>query len=100
MQLVARNFQTRRGEIDLIMLDRQILAFIEVRFRAAAGIVGATLSVDNRKQKKIIQTAALFLSMHPRFRNHVCRFDIVGVDRDCRGQVSIQWLRDAFRSDV
>ena len=32
---VAKNFRTRRGEIDLIMLDNKVLVFVEVRFRSS-----------------------------------------------------------------
>jgi Holliday junction resolvase-like predicted endonuclease len=27
----------------------------------------------------------------------VCRFDVVGVDRDSKGEITIDWMRDAFR---
>ena len=33
MTLVERNFRKRRGEIDLIMYDRQDLVFVEVKYR-------------------------------------------------------------------
>lgn len=94
---VARNYRTRRGEIDLIMLDDGCLAFIEVRYRDFNSPVDALLTVDARKQKKLAQTASMFLSTHRSFHAHACRFDVVGVDRDRHGAVSIEWLRDAFR---
>jgi putative endonuclease len=33
--LVTKNFRTRRGEIDLIMLDNTVMVFVEVRFRSS-----------------------------------------------------------------
>jgi Holliday junction resolvase-like predicted endonuclease len=33
------------------------------------------------------------------FQNHVCRFDVVGIDRHQSGDLSINWLQDAFRTD-
>ena len=94
---VARNYRTRRGEIDLIMLDKVCLTFVEVRYRSRNRIVSAVHTVDSRKQSKLIAVASQFLATHRSFSNHVCRFDIVGVDRDQRGDVSIHWLKDAFR---
>lgn len=94
---VAKNFRTRRGEIDLIMQDGDCLAFIEVRYRAAKSFVSALLTVDSRKQNKLVCAASMFLSMHHQFRNSTCRFDVVGVDVDDSGEVSIDWRPDAFR---
>lgn len=94
---VCRNFRCRRGEIDLIMLDGECLAFVEVRYRTAASIVRAALTVDSRKQRKLACAAAMFLAMNKSFDDRVCRFDVVGLDRDTNGEVSIDWMRDAFR---
>lgn len=89
---VAKNFQCRSGEIDLIMLDVNCLVFIEVRYRAADQRVSAKLSVDARKQNKLVKTAAMFLSQHHRYARHTVRFDVIAVDGD-----KLEWIRDAFR---
>ncbi|NNC77441.1 MAG: YraN family protein [Woeseiaceae bacterium] len=94
---VTRNYRTRRGEIDLIMLDKDCLTFIEVRYRTSGSFVDARFTVDARKQKKIGTTAQMFLARNAKFQNHTCRFDVVGVDRDPSGRVTIDWLQDAFR---
>jgi len=94
---VARNFRTRFGEIDLIMLDRDCLAFVEVRYRGTGAYVDARLSVDARKQRRLGAAAELFLARNAVFRHHPCRFDVVGVDRDRDGGVSLGWVQDAFR---
>lgn len=94
---VTRNFRTRRGEIDLVMLDGDCLAFIEVRKRGPGSFVNARLTVDARKQRKLAHTASLFLARYPVFRRQTCRFDVVGVDRDADGNEVVDWVRDAFR---
>lgn len=96
---IRRNFRCRRGEIDLIMLDDTHLVFIEVRYRTATSFVDAMLTVDARKQRKLASAAAMFLAMNHSFGNHVCRFDVVGIDRNSEGSISIQWMQDAFRPD-
>ena len=79
------------------MLDDECLVFVEVRYRNEASFVKAAVTVDSRKQRKLTLTASMFLSTHRTFGNRVCRFDVVGVDRDARGKISIDWMRDAFR---
>ena len=92
---VARNFHCRGGEIDLIMLHEDCLAFIEVRFRMTDVFARAVDTVDARKQRKIIRTAAMFVAQNRRFGNSIMRFDVVGVEGP--EPVSIDWVRDAFR---
>ncbi|MGI9221370.1 MAG: YraN family protein [Woeseiaceae bacterium] len=94
---VRRNFSCRLGELDLIMRDKQCLVVVEVRYRNSHSYVAAKLTIDWRKQKKIIRTAAMFLAWHQEFATMPLRFDVVGVDVDSNGNTSISWTRDAFR---
>ena len=94
---VRRNFRSRRGEIDLIMLDDACLVFVEVRYRTDTSFVPAAQTVDIHKQRKLASAAAMFLSMNPYFSEHVCRFDVLGIDRGAAGEISIDWMQDAFR---
>lgn len=79
------------------MQDGDCLVVIEVRFRNNKSFVAAGLTVDRRKQQKIMRTTALFLAWNERFAEAPVRFDVVGVDADARGDTSINWIRDAFR---
>lgn len=97
LRTVDRNFYCRFGEIDLIMLDGEQLVFVEVRFRSARRRVAARFSVDARKRRKIIKTAAMFIASQPQHANRVMRFDIVGVDQNSNGARKLAWIQDAFR---
>jgi len=94
---VTRNFRCRLGEIDLIMLDRDCLVFIEVRYRANNRFSRAGQTVDIHKQRKLIRTAALFLAKRAKFANSPVRFDVVAIDADEHGEKTIEWIKDAFR---
>ena len=92
---VARNFRCRGGEIDLIMLDGNCLIFVEVRYRASAKFIPAHQTIDTRKQRKIIRTAAMYIARNRQFATHTVRFDVVAVEGS--QQMSIAWISDAFR---
>lgn len=92
---VARNFRTRGGEIDLIMLDGDCLVFVEVRSRRSNDFTEPGLTVDYHKQRKLIRTAAFFGARNPIYANHVMRFDVVAVEG--ADPPSIKWIGDAFR---
>ncbi len=94
---VARNFQCRLGEIDLIMTDEDCLVFVEVRYRASNRFSRAGMTVDIHKQRRIIRTAAFFLAKRPRFSISIVRFDVVAIDADVSGEKTIEWIKDAFR---
>ncbi len=94
---VARNFRSRGGEIDLIMLDGSCLAFIEVRSRRSSQFATPATTVDARKQRKLIGTAAMFVARHERFADHTMRFDVVSIEGAACPR--IRWVCDAFRPD-
>ena len=94
---VRRNFACRLGELDMIMRDESCLIIIEVRFRNHRSFVPAELTVDRRKQSKIIRTAAMFLAWNECFASMPLRFDVVAIDADAHGETTIKWIRDAFR---
>jgi putative endonuclease len=95
LQLVARNYRCRGGEIDLVMLHHGCLVFVEVRYRQSTRFLTPALTVDLHKQRKILCTAAMFLARHRRFAQHTVRFDVVAITGAV--QRSTQWLQDAFR---
>jgi putative endonuclease len=92
---VARNFRCRGGEIDLIMLHDNCLAFVEVRFRTSSAFAQPSHTVDHRKQRKIIRTAAMFIARNHRYAMSTMRFDVVAVEG--LDDISIEWIPDAFR---
>ena len=97
LQSVIRNFRCRLGEIDLVMRDKDCLVFVEVRYRGGRRFARAGLTVDARKQQKLIRTAALFLAKYPESSSLLVRFDVVAIDADQYGSETIEWVRDAFR---
>lgn len=97
LQMLQRNFQCRLGEIDLIMRERDTLVFVEVRYRRSARYGGAAETVDWRKQRKLIRTAQVYLSMHCRHHSPPCRFDILGIAPGAGSAgYHFDWLPNAF----
>lgn len=97
LQLVTRNYQCPCGEIDLIMVHKKTLVFVEVRYRKSTRFGGALESVDSRKQGKIIATAAHYLQHTPRAAHSPARFDVVLVAPGA-AQDELEWIADAFQA--
>lgn len=97
LELVARNFHSRYGEIDLILRDGAALVFAEVRYRQDSTHGGGLASVGVAKQRRLVQTAQIFLQAHPQFASLPCRFDVIG----CAGTPQrpvFEWTRNAFEA--
>ncbi|HEX2604885.1 MAG TPA: YraN family protein [Oxalicibacterium sp.] len=89
LTLVERNFRCKGGEIDLVMQDKDVLIFVEVRKRADIAYGGAAASVTPAKQRRLIVAAQQYLQ---RYRMPpACRIDVVAIDAD-----DIVWLKNAI----
>ena len=95
LKTLHRNFQVRSGEIDLVMLDDEILVFIEVRYRGNSGHGSGAESVTWTKQKRIISAARNYLQRHDRHQFRSCRFDVVSIGSE-HGETVLDWIRNAF----
>jgi putative endonuclease len=100
---VASNARYRGGELDLVMLDSDArgipsVVFVEVRYRSGKAFGDGAVSIDGRKQRKLVHAAQLFIASHRQFANADCRFDVVFADGDPE-RPNLRWLRDAFRAD-
>ena len=94
LALIARNFRTRFGELDLVMLDGDCLVFVEVRYRRRSRYLDAAASVDRHKQRRLALAAAVFVRSRRRWSSALMRFDVVAFDGE---DPTMVWLRDAFR---
>jgi putative endonuclease len=94
--MVARNFRSprRRGEIDLIGWDGDVLCFIEVKTRTSREVKPAEAAVDDEKQRDLTAVAREYLR---RVAGHPpCRFDIVSVYYESAAPPDITLYKNAF----
>ncbi len=91
LQIIARNYRCRSGEIDLVARDGATTVFVEVRRRASNAFGGAAASITSKKRLKLLKAARHYLS---RLRTlPQCRFDALLIE----GQPPrIEWIRNAF----
>lgn len=75
--ILAANYRCRFGEIDIIAADRSYIAFVEVKTRRADALYTPREAVTAAKQRRILQTAAMYLSRNPIERQP--RFDVIEV---------------------
>ncbi|CCO48853.1 putative Restriction endonuclease, type II-like [Vibrio nigripulchritudo SOn1] len=94
LSLIESNFNTKVGELDLIMSEQNTLVFVEVKYRKQSQFGHAAEMVTPAKQKKIVKTAMLWLrknNLSP--YNTDFRFDVVAIHDNGR---DIEWIKNAI----
>lgn len=109
--MVARNFRTRFGELDLVARDERFLVFCEVKTRIVRGPaaapgglgrvnpLGPFASIGSRKQRQVRAIAREWLAqgLLDGPRPPEIRFDAIGISFDAGGRLlSLEHLEDAF----
>ncbi len=92
--ITERNFHLRCGEIDIIAENDSTIAFVEVKTRSSKSASMPREAVDNRKQRKIILTALMYLQTHPKEKTP--RFDVFEVWHDGKGIYKFSHIKNAF----
>ena len=98
LRLRAANVRYRFGELDLVMDDGDVLAFVEVRYRRGGTFGDGAVSIDARKRARLARAAAAYLAAHPALARRTCRFDVVAIG-GAADAPSLQWIRNAFTLD-
>ena len=84
-EIVARNWRTRRGEIDIIAVDRDTLVFVEVKTWPHGEETDLELVIGTTKTKRMIETAKCFLASNRQYNGMYVRFDVVFLSSDPLG---------------
>lgn len=94
-KIIARNFKTKLGEIDIIAKDKDTICFIEVKTRSSDKFGLPSESVTGFKQRQIAKAAIVFLK-DKNMLDSAARFDIVSIwAADSKAEL----IKNAFELD-
>ena len=91
VKVIARNFRSRYGEIDIVGHDGSYYIFFEVKYRKDGAAGDPALAVDNRKQYRISRVADYFRVYRKLKDSDNVRFDVIAILGD-----EIKWYKNAF----
>lgn len=94
-RILARNWRSRFGELDLVAGRRDLWLFIEVKTRTGGRYGRGAASVTPRKQRRIVHAARHFLASRGNGRERV-RFDVIEVGPGPDGLAVDHWIEGAF----
>lgn len=93
-EIIARNYHSRYGEIDVIAQNESFVVFVEVKTRIEGSPVKAIEAVDASKRKKLMLTAAFYVSKNETSKQP--RFDIFEVIHNGTRLVKFRNNENAF----
>jgi putative endonuclease len=86
--IVARNFHTAHGEIDIVAIKEAGLIFFEVKTRSSHGFAYPEDSVTLRKQSHMLSAAQDYLQVHPESAD-TWQFDVLAIERKPVGKPEV-----------
>lgn len=95
-RILERNFSCKAGEVDIIAMERDTLAFVEVKSRSTVNYGNPSEAVSYYKQNRIVKTALFFMTKNKLF-DYMSRFDVIEVYTDgTKEATKINLIRNAF----
>lgn len=96
-RILARNYKTKLGEIDIVAYDKDTICFVEVKTRHSDKHGLPQEAISGFKQRQISKTALIYLK-----KNHLldkkARFDVVSIIYS-ENASKLDLIKDAFELD-
>jgi putative endonuclease len=96
-RIIAVNYRTRLGQIDIVAKDKGTICFVEVKTRKSQRFGKPAEAVGVFKQRKISQVALAFLKQNG-LLNSPARFDVVSISHQ-EIHPKVELIKNAFELD-
>ncbi|MDE2951492.1 MAG: YraN family protein [Chloroflexota bacterium] len=94
-EIIASNWSTRYGEIDIIARFDGLIVFVEVKTRQGRDTQSAFAGISRAKHERLVKAAYQYLHEHELDEAH-WRMDAIGIALQRRGGPVIDHIEDAF----
>ena len=97
-KILARNFRSKLGEIDIITFFNNMIIFTEVKSRYTNSYGSPMESVTSYKQKLIIKLSSYYILIN-KLNDYNIRYDVIEIFFNKSNQnFTINHIKDAFRA--
>jgi putative endonuclease len=98
-RILATNFRTREGEVDIVAQRGDVVAFVEVKTRRGDAMGSALEAIDGPKAERLLLAADAYGQEHPELPDGR-RIDLIAIDLDTGGKVvSVQHVESAVEEE-
>lgn len=92
-KIIATNYSSRFGEVDIISSYKNILIFTEVKSRRSRTFGAPAEAVTSKKLNSIIATSNIFMSKHRNLPEQV-RYDVIEVSLGVSDELEFEHLEN------
>ena len=85
-RILATNYRSQWGEVDVVAQHRDTILFVEVKTRRSSSYGVPEEAITSAKAERLIATAETYLDEHDLSDNH-WRIDLISVELDRAGRV-------------
>lgn len=96
-QLLERNWQCSKYEVDIIAKKNDLLLFIEVKYRTGNYFGEPEIFVTVKQKRNLIRAANFYIDRFDLLDE--VRFDIIAIVKS-EGKVKVNHIEDAFKPEV
>ncbi|MFC1699625.1 YraN family protein [Candidatus Omnitrophota bacterium] len=93
-QIIARNFSSRTGEIDIVAGDNGTTVFVEVKTRSSTDFGRPDEAIDRKKIRHLYRCAQFYIRKHALLPEGSFRFDVVSVILSTPAKINL--IKNAF----
>jgi putative endonuclease len=97
-EILARNHAVKRGEVDLVAREGEVLCFVEVRSRTSQAQGGPEETIGAAKARRVVAAATDWATRNGGLDRDI-RFDVVAVTLVEGEPARIEHFRGAFDAD-
>lgn len=98
VEILARGYRCRLGELDIVGSDGGGLVIVEVRARGSRSLGTALESISHHKRRRIVRATRHFLMRRPEWTSRPIRFDVIAFDAIDTAKPELNWVKNAFDS--
>ena len=92
--ILARNWRTKTGEIDIIASKDEVIVFAEVKTLPNGTPELLQTELNRGKLQRIVKTSKRFLLKHRQYSNSYVRYDVIVIDMP--GFPEVYHIENAF----
>ena len=93
--IVQRNYQYGHGEIDIVAYDKEILVFVEVKYRKSLEYGPPELAIPKSKQRQVRKTAEAYI-YDKNIKDTSARIDVIAILHYPKTEPKINHIINAF----
>ncbi|MBU0630030.1 MAG: YraN family protein [Candidatus Margulisbacteria bacterium] len=94
-EILAKNFRSHQGEIDIVVRRDSLLVFVEVKNYSYKNLRHPAAAISKNKKENLIRTARYYLYIN-KIKETNCRFDVLTIIRRTGEEPVIEQYENAF----